>query len=408
MEWTPKKILIKDLKQHSKNPRKIASKDLDQLRRSIDKFGLCEFVVCNSDGTIIGGHQRVKALKASGVKEAMALFPDRELEAKDVDELCIRLNRNVGEWDWDVLGNWVSFDLGDWGFSEEEIKLTLPGEEEGGGEKEEEKEQEVPVEPNSKLGDLYELGKHRLLCGDSTKSEDVEKLLNGDCPILMVTDPPYGIEYDASWRYDLGPRNCSKGKVISDDTFDWTATWSLFPGDVAYIWHATQFVVQVQQSLEYCNFKVISQIVWVKQHFAISRGDYHWQHEPCLYMVREGCKHNWQGSRKETTVWDIQIAQGYLKQKDEEKTNHSTQKPIECMARPIRNNTSIGQSVYDPFVGSGTTLIACENLDRKCYAMEINPVYCDMVVNRWLNNRRNANKGLVFKKNGIEMTSLEG
>ena len=213
-------------------------------------------------------------------------------------------------------------------------------------------------------GDIFLLGNHRLICGDASKSEEVERLFQEELPNLMVTDPPYGVDYDPSWRDEkLG---CfAADRILNDDQSDWSAAWSLFPGNVAYVWHAGKKASIVQESLEKVDFQVRSQIIWVKSHFAISRGHYHWQHEPCWYAVKKNRTANWQGDRKQRTVWQIN--------RDKEKTGHATQKPIECMSRPILNHTLEGEAVYDPFGGSGTTLLACELINRKCYMMELSP-----------------------------------
>ena len=229
-------------------------------------------------------------------------------------------------------------------------------------------------------------GGHRIICGDSTDAATVERLLAGVKPHLMVTDPPYGVEYDASWRNEaartskgMGNRAIGAGaigKVMNDDRADWREAWALFPGDVAYVWHAGKHAGMVADSLQAAKFDVRSQIIWAKNHLAISRGDYHWQHEPCWYAVRAKATSHWSGDRKQSTLWQID------KPKKSE-TGHSTQKPVECMARPIKNNSSPGQAVYEPFSGSGTTIIAAEQLGRVCYAVELNPAYVDVAVRRW-------------------------
>jgi DNA modification methylase len=199
----------------------------------------------------------------------------------------------------------------------------------------------------------------------------------------MVTDPPYGVEYDPDWRNRTDRPNgkpygaMAIGQVSNDDRVDWREAWALFPGDVAYVWHASLFGVVVQSSLEECDFQPRSQIIWAKPRFAISRGHYHWQHESCLYAVKKGGTGHWSGDRSQTTLWTISH--------NKSETGHSTQKPVECMKRPIENNSSPGQAVYDPFLGSGTTIIAAEMTGRVCYGLEIDPKYCDVIVQRWEN-----------------------
>lgn len=224
--------------------------------------------------------------------------------------------------------------------------------------------------------------KHRIACGSSTDAHTVEAVLAGVAPHLMVTDPPYGVEYDANWRNEayradgrpIGAH--AKGKVLNDDRADWREAWALFPGDVAYVWHAGLFAGVVADSLVASDFHLRSQIIWNKGQLVLSRGDYHWEHEPCWYAVKRGAKGHWAGDRKQTTVWHI------AKPRKNE-TGHSTQKPVECMKRPIENNSSPGQAVYEPFSGSGTTIIAGEMTGRCVYAIELNPAYVDMAVMRW-------------------------
>ena len=194
----------------------------------------------------------------------------------------------------------------------------------------------------------------------------------------MVTDPPYGVEYDPAWREKAGvaASGTAKGKVLNDDKADWREAWALFPGDVAYVWHAGLYAGVVGDSLAACDLMLRSQIIWDKGQLVLSRGDYHWEHEPCWYAVKKGAKGHWAGDRKQTTVWHI------AKPKKNE-TGHGTQKPVECMKRPIENNSSPGQAVYEPFSGSGTTIIAGEMTGRLIHAIELNPAYVDVAIKRW-------------------------
>jgi DNA modification methylase len=196
----------------------------------------------------------------------------------------------------------------------------------------------------------------------------------------MVTDPPYGVNYNPNWRNEADRANGKPygaravGLVTNDTRADWREAWELFNGDVAYVWHAGLFAPTVAESLVACGFELRSQIVWAKSNFAIGRGDYHWKHEPCWYSVRKGKKGHSKGDRSQTTLWEIDKPQ-------KSETGHSTQKPVECMARPIRNHDS--EFVYEPFSGSGTTIIACEQLGRKCRAIEISPGYVAVALQRW-------------------------
>ena len=198
----------------------------------------------------------------------------------------------------------------------------------------------------------------------------------------MVTDPPYGVEYDPDWRNKAVRSNGAAiggratGVVLNDERADWAAAWNLFPGDVAYVWHAGLFAGVVQASLETSGFQMRSQIVWAKSNFAIGRGDYHWKHEPCWYAVRKGATGRWEGDRSQTTVWEIA-------KPAKSETGHGTQKPVECMKRPIENNSKPGDAIYEPFSGSGTTIIAAEMTGRRAFAIELNPLYVDVAVRRW-------------------------
>jgi DNA modification methylase len=199
----------------------------------------------------------------------------------------------------------------------------------------------------------------------------------------MVTDPPYGVEYDPAWRHRAGVNKSSRvGKVRNDERADWEAGWALFPGSIAYVWHGALQAATVAESLVRHGFTIRAQIVWAKERLVIGRGDYHWQHEPCWYAVRK--KGNWTGDRKQTTLWTISSGGQDIE------TAHGTQKPVECMRRPMLNNSERGQSVYDPFLGSGTTLIAAETTGRVCFAVELDPLYVDVAVRRWQSFTGNA------------------
>lgn len=233
-------------------------------------------------------------------------------------------------------------------------------------------------------GQIWEIGNHRLMCGDSTDAGDVAALMDGGEPFIMVTDPPYGVEYDPEWRDIAGSSGkmdrrthdrTSLGKVTKDDRADWEEVYSLFDGDVAYVWHGGKFAGLVASNLLSAGMDVRCQIVWRKQHFVVSRGHYHGQHEPCWYSVRKGHTAKWNGDRKQSTIWDISNV-------IENHTVHGTQKPVECMERPIRNHGDKDDDVYDPFTGSGTTLVAAERQGRRCYGMEIEPKYVAVTLQR--------------------------
>tara|TARA_R100001143_G_C3341943_1_gene124745 strand:- start:129 stop:1361 length:1233 start_codon:yes stop_codon:yes gene_type:complete len=236
----------------------------------------------------------------------------------------------------------------------------------------------VPDERATEIerGDLFALGDHRLLCGDCTAAEDVARLLDGSIPFICVTDPPYGVNYDPGWRRRAGVnKNPNKqGKVKNDEQWDWGDAWKLSKATVIYVWHADRFAAVVADTIEQNGFDIRAQIIWAKDRMTLSRGDYHWQHEPCWYAVRSGSKAERTNDRTQTTLWAINA-------RDDSGHGHGTQKPVECMLRPIKNHTF--NVVYDPFVGSGTTIIAAEQLGRRCYAIEIAPTYCQVTIDRW-------------------------
>jgi len=252
----------------------------------------------------------------------------------------------------------------------------LPYPEKGGGD-----EFEIKLEGKVRpaLGDVWIIGgRHRVICGDSTDPETVARLLGRRVPRLMVTDPPYGVDYDPAWRNKaaaaghLAYAPTRVGEIANDDQVDWVAAWRLFAGDVVYCWHADRRASEVQRSLEAAEFDIRCQIIWAKSNFPISRGHYHWRHEPCWYGVRKGSTGHWRGDRQQTTLWEINLdknVEGGL----------SAQKPLECMQRPIRNHEG---DVYDPFLGSGTTLIAAHRENRNFYGCEIEPMYCEVVLRR--------------------------
>lgn len=365
------------------NPRRINDKAMKGLRASLERFGELGGIVYNDQtGRLVGGHQRVKALAALGVAEVEVRVVDIPLAEEKAANLALNHPGIGGEWDEGMLAAVLADVQRDLPTAFDELQLgDLWAEADASteqGEVDEDEVPEPPAQPVTEAGDLWLLGDHRIICGSSTDADVVSRLLGTVKPHIMVTDPPYGVEYDASWRQRAGIAGAGAaiGKVRNDDRADWREAWALFPGDVAYVWHDGAAAPVVGESLTVCGFALRSQIVWAKSTFAIGRGDYHWQHEPCWYAVREGRKGHWNGSRKETTLWAIAKPQ-------KSETGHSTQKPIECMRRPIENNSNPGQAVYEPFSGSGTTIIAGEQTGRHVYAVELAPEYVDVAVQRW-------------------------
>jgi DNA modification methylase len=365
---------------YARNARTHSDAQVAQIAASIREFGWTNPILVDGDNGIIAGHGRVLAARRLGQAEApvieLAGLTEAQKRAYVIADNKLALNAG---WDEELLalevGDLASlgFDLSLTGFGEDEIAALLsPG---SAGLTDPDDIPPAPEHPVTQPGDVWILGSHRLVCGDATNPADVEKALNGVKPHLLISDPPYGVSYDPSWRERFGDSDIARGKVLNDDRADWREAWALFPGDVAYVWHGALHAGVVAASLEAAGFAIRSQIVWDKTRLVIGRGDYHWQHEPAWYAVRKGRKGHWAGDRKQTTVWAIPHRKN--------DSGHGTQKPVECMKRPIENNSSPGQAIYEPFCGSGTTIIAAEMTGRCCHAIELDPTYVDVAVKRW-------------------------
>ncbi|MGE0425424.1 MAG: site-specific DNA-methyltransferase [Reyranellaceae bacterium] len=375
---------VASLVPYAHNARTHSDEQVAQIAASIREWGWTMPILVDETGMIIAGHGRLMAAQRLGLADVPVMVASGWSEAQKrayvIADNKLTLNAS---WDLGVLAaelgelRDLEFDLGLIGFGDDELSaLFAPKGSEGLTDPDE--APPVPDHPVTVPGDLWLLGNHRLLCGDATVATDVERILGGVTPLLMVTDPPYGVEYDPAWRNKAGASTTKRvGKVRNDDRADWREAWALFPGEVAYVWHGALHAATVAQSLEAAGFSVRSQIIWAKDRLVLSRGDYHWQHEPCWYAVKQSGKGHWAGDRKQTTLWQI------ASRDQDAATVHGTQKPVECMRRPILNNSSPGQAVYEPFSGSGTTIIAAETTGRVCLAIELDPAYVDVAVLRW-------------------------
>ena len=372
---------VKELIPYARNARTHSDAQVRQIAASIEEWGWTNPILIDEKGGIIAGHGRLMAADKLGLVDVPVMvasgWSDEQKRAYILADNQLALNAG---WDTELLGlemkelMGAGFDVGLIGFGDDFLDGLLNEGTEGLTDPDD--VPETPDDPVTVLGDVHVMGKHRLVCGDSTSADAVAKALNGIAPHLMVTDPPYGVEYKADWREKAMGGKRADGLVENDDKADWSEAWALFPGDVAYVWHAGNMAHIVAESLMACNLHIRSQIIWAKNQLVIGRGDYHPQHEPCWYAVRKGRKGHYNGDRKQTTIWNIDKPR-------KSETGHSTQKPVECMKRPIVNNSSPGQAIYDPFLGSGTTLIACEMEGRACHGLELSPAYCDVIVKRW-------------------------
>ena len=382
---------IERLIPYSANARRHSKADIDKIVASILKWGWTNPALVDEHGELIAGHLRVAAaarleLKSIPVIVARGWSEDEKQAYRLADnELAAR-----GSWDPDLLRSelqdlkFSGFELDLIGFEPHRLEEILAGLG-SSGLTDPDSVPEIPDDPVTRPGDVWLLAAHRIGCGDSTNAADVAPVLAGARPHLMVTDPPYGVAYDPSWRArrGVGSGNLAQGKVLNDDRADWRQAYALFTGDVAYVWHGALHGDVVGADLTACGLQPRAQIVWVKQHFTLSRGHYHWRHENCCYAVRVGKAGQWQGDRKQTTVWEIANNNPFGNRQREQSWGHGTQKPVECMRRPIVNNSRPGQLVYDPFLGSGTSLIAAEMTGRTCIGLEISPAYVDVILRRW-------------------------
>lgn len=404
------------LKRFDNTVRKHDKQQIAKLAASYREFGATNPILIDEDGRIIAGEGRQEMCAMIGENRfpciVVAGLTDMQKRALRLADNRISLD---AAWDNDTLKLELAalkledFDLKLTGFDQDELSRLLrevspsdPNE-----------VIEPPLTPLSQPGDVWLMDKHRILCGDATVEADVLKVLHGVKPNLMVTDPPYGVDYDPAWRQRVNEGERSHGLVVNDHEGRWLGAWKLFPGDTAYIWHADRQRFPLEEDMSDVGFELRAKIVWVKPHYVISRGDYHSQHEDCLYMVRKGGKGMRTGltgydvpAEARSTVWQIDNSIIVVKKEQRDataKTSHSTQKPVLCMQRPMENNSPEGAAVYDPFVGSGTSIIAAEACGRTCHAIDISPAYVDVAVHRWQNFVR---KDAIHEETGMKMHEL--
>jgi len=410
------KINIQKLKPASYNPRKDLQPEDEEYKRiknSILEFGCVMPLVVNKDLTIIGGHQRLKILKDLGYTEIECVVVDYNKNKEKGCNIALNNSNISGEWDdsklvelLDELRKEDDFNVEVTGYTLEEVNDIFSEYDEDVSEDNFNIQQalEEIEEPTSKLGDVYQLGKHRLMCGDSTSKTDVLKLMNNELADLLLTDPPYNIDVSNSKGMKIENDNLEKDEFTNFLVNSISNGKEVMKeGAVFYIWYADTSSIEFYNALRKIGLQVRENLIWVKNKFILGRSDYHWRHEPCLYGWKDGKAHYFVNNRKQSTVIDDSIdlelcsldeIKEYIKSIIdsssifyEDKPNkddlHPTMKPIKLMGKMIKNSSLDKQIVLDLFGGSGSTLIASEQLGRVCYMMEYDPKYCDVIIKRW-------------------------
>ena len=412
-------ILVSEIKPYEKNNKKHPRQQVEDIAVSIKQFGFKQPLVIDKDKVIIIGHGRFEAAKMLGLKTVPCVIAD-DLNEEQIKKLRIVDNKtNESEWDIDnLLAEIRELEFNEFNFSFDELedKETKEIEEDNF-----DIDSNIPEEPKSKLGDVFELGRHRLMCGDSTIREDVEKLMNGQIADLVVTDPPYNVDYGSkaeainSYGYHFSDRHIKNDYMPQEEFINFldkafsNMSDSLKAGGVFYIWHASVSVFEFETALRLNNLKSRQQLIWVKNAMVLGRQDYQWIHEPCLYGWKEGAGHYFVNDRTKTTVIEDEALKNINKLKKEqlvamlkELTNpdkpvsiiredrpsrspdHPMQKPLKLLAHSIRNSSKPGELVLDLFGGSSSTLMTCEQLDRTCYTMEFDPKFIDVTIKRFI------------------------
>lgn len=403
-------VSVDELVLNERNPRRLRPERKAQFLKTLAaERGLTEarpVIARRSDRVVIAGNMRLQGARELGWRTIPAVF----VEVDDLQAATWTFldNRQFGEDDDDLAAELLAelrergADLELTGFARAEtdalLRRLLY--------REKDPDLVLPLpegEPDSKLGEVYELGRHRVMCGDATNPEHVRELLAGAEPLLLTTDPPYGISLDNRWRDRAGlnrrPGSLSgraggrpldghaHATIASDDRCDWSGAYELVPSlTVAYVWVASARACEVEAGLARLGFRVRQQLIWDKGLFVLSRQDYHWAHEPCLYAARIGARVPWYGPRNQSTVWRAaspKMVAAVAGTPADAKVDHPTQKPVALFSTPITNHLEVGEIVYDPFVGSGTSLIAAELSGRVCYGMEVDPRCVDLIRERW-------------------------
>ena len=399
LKWETKKVKVKDLIQLNINPRKISETKKKKLIESLERFNLVEIPAVNADMEIIGGNQRVTALMLVGRGDEYidVRVPNRKLTKKEVKEYAIISNTHAGEFDFEILELEfadiqiadIGFDVVGWDDWKQKQDNALAAEAQ-------EDDFDVPVggsETDIVEGDIFEIGQHRLLCGSSTQTDTWGRLMGQELADLVITDPPYNVDYKGGTKEGLKIKNDN----MSDGDFYqflydfYTALGSYTKaGGVWYVWFADVEIVNFAKAFQDAGMKLAQMIIWQKNNFVMSRKDYHFKHEPCLYGWKEGATHRWYSDRKQTTVLNFERPQ--------RNAEHPTMKPIPLIAYQMGNSSKADDIVCDGFGGSGTTMVAAHQMKRRCRMMELDPKYCQVIIDRM----RKLDPTIQILKNGKE------
>lgn len=399
------KIAISELTPYERNARTHSDEQLDKIKNSINEFGFVSPVIIDENNMILAGHGRVEAARMAGLAEVpYRQVTDLTEDQKKAYILADNKLSDMAGWDIDLLNEElasIELDMADFGFDEileEDVEII----------EDDFDENEDKVEAVAKTGELYQLGEHRLLCGDSTLEEDVYRLMGGEVADMVETDPPYNVDVSNSDGLTIENDNMSELEFVDFiDAAFYNLSRSLKEGGAFYVWHATRSVVAFKTALDNNSLEVKQELIWNKNQLVMGRQDYQWKHEPCFYGWKSGASHYFINDRKQTTVIDekplkldaltkeqaVKLLKKVLTvEKDSTVMNfdkpkhndlHPTMKPLDLIAYQIKNSSRKGEKVLDLFGGSGSTMMACEQLGRKCYMMEYDPHYVDVIIARW-------------------------
>ncbi len=382
MATTPRIELVSldKLRPYENNARTHSPEQIDKLRASLREFGFVNPILVDRDYGIIAGHGRLMAAQAEGMETVPCVFVEHLTETqKRAYILADNRLAELAGWDDKLLQAELDslkdfdFDVGTIGFEIGAIDFDdwIRAEDDGF-----ELGDEPTEEPVSQRGHIYQLGRHRLMCGDSTSGDDVGALLDNATIDLMVTDPPYNVDYASADGKTIQNDSMGKQQFVDFLTAAFrNANEVMRPGAAFYIWHASSSQMQFEQAINEAGMDVRQQLIWVKNSLVLGRQDYQWMHEPCFYGWKDGAAHYFVDDRKQTTV--------IHEDKPTRSELHPTMKPIKLIERLVKNSSRQGENVLDLFGGSGTTLVTCEQINRKCYMMELDEKYCDVIINRW-------------------------